>query len=171
MSPTPPNPPTLCEDCGKAYAVKAHDPDGKRRCITHSMSDLSKAKRAIAAAKGKAAGERQRGVSAEQRAEAANDHAPLRLIRSKHDQAKASKEKQDKAPIAPIPLDTKAKRHAFIAQIAGGQLSHLGAQDAAALVRAALANDSLEEAVPPEQEVIGFRVERVDRSSKARVNA
>ncbi len=165
--------PMKCTVCNGAWALKIPDPDGGRRCIAHSTSDTSIARRAAAAATGKAAGERQRGVSADRRADAVAGVFNLETERNKHAEAKVAARMAKKEHVA-IPLDSKVAVLAFLGRVAG-ELMDGGeagvATAASALARAALTAMGVEDKVNPEDEVTGFRVVRVDRMSHGKLDA
>lgn len=149
--PTPPTP-RKCTLCN-APALKSPEPDGVLRCFGHSIDPLNAAKREVNGQRGKAIGERHRGLTPDQRG--AVDAGVISLEAAR---AKAAEERtKKKGDPDPIPLRTKKDQLAFIERCAGRFVEDGDAQFASganALVKAALAimgveDHDDEEAAPP----------------------
>lgn len=171
MHPTDPTGgPTRCEVCKKAYALKQPDPDGGRRCFTHSNDPVTAAKREKNAATGAMTAARLQGVKPEDRKAVLAGVVDLDTAREK---VRAEKKKAEEQDADPVDLTTKVQVQAFLGQAAGRLLAggEPGAATAAAgLARVALAALGVTEETPIDEEVVGWRVERVDRNTKARAD-
>lgn len=143
MSEKPPNPPSAprCAEC-KAWALRADDPDGVRRCFGHSTDPLNVEKRKALAEKGRAAGERQRGVDMDKRGAVLAGVVPIEQARAERATQKANEE------VEAIELGSKADVIAFLGKEAavlskGGEASRASA--ASAIARVALAALGIED--------------------------
>ena len=128
--------------CQKAYALKVADPDGARRCFTHSIDPVNAAKREANGAKGKAAGERQRGVPPEKRGAVLAGIVNIDQARAEH----ATTKERDE--LKPIELGSKSDVLSFLGKEAavlskGGEASRASA--ASAIARVALAALGIED--------------------------
>lgn len=177
--PTPPTPPTdkkrkeppqKCTLCNAA-ALKKPEPDGVPRCFGHSIDPLNQARLKANAERGRAEGEKQRGVSPEQRGAVLAGVVPIDQARAAAIASKAKQQaKQTTDEAAPIELDSRERVLGFLARAAGrllasGEGDAKEAQAAAALARAALAAMGVEEQGEGEGEVAGFDVIEVGKKS------
>lgn len=137
-------PPTPCQVCTKAFALKKPDPDGGRRCFAHSTDPVIAVKREALAAVGAAQGAKQKGIPPEMRKPVLAGVVDIDDARA---QARAEKERASKAVDA-IPLDSKDNVLRFLSRAAGELMDEKPngwASAAAALARTALSAMGLEE--------------------------
>jgi hypothetical protein len=154
----------VCTEC-RGFAWKGIEPDGVSRCFGHSRDPLNIEKRKANAAKGKAAGEMQRGIAKDQLGAVMAGVIPIEKARAE----KAADDAKSERRIAPIPLDSKENVLAFLGRVAGELMQEQPngwASAAASLANAALKAMGVEEQTAGEDEVIGWSVEVVDRTSK-----
>jgi hypothetical protein len=156
----------VCTEC-RGFAWKGIEPDGVSRCFGHSRDPLNIEKRKANAAKGKAAGEMQRGIAKDQLGAVMAGVIPIEKARAE----KAADDAKSERRIAPIPLDSKENVLAFLGRVAGELMQEQPngwASAAASLANAALKAMGVEEQGGVEEEVGAFEF-RVVSKPPARV--
>lgn len=170
MAHTPHTPTPKCEVCGKAWSLKAPDPDGGRRCWGHSTHPAIVARRDANASHGKLAGELQRGVQNGDRAGVLAGKVPVDEARARAAKEKAKRERK----VDPIPMDTPADVTAFVGRALGELMDEQPtgwASAAAALANVALKAMGVEAEPPDDDEVVGWSTRRVDRNTPVTLDA
>lgn len=156
--------------CTKAYALKKPDPDGGRRCFAHSNDPVIQAKREGLGAVGAAHGAKQKSVPTEMRKQVLAGVVDIESARAQFSEKKAKAARETEA----IPLDSKENVLAFLARSAGELMDERPtgwATAAAALARTALAAMGVQEETPATDEVVGWRIARVDRNTPVKAKA